>query len=270
VAEREHLEQTSNGVITVLTDILSLVDPVAFGRAQKIRERVREIGELVGVSPTWSVELAGLLSQLGVLTLPPEVLTKARGRQELTGTEKSMLSRVPEIGRDLLVHIPSFQEVGELVRLQAARFDGLGVGNGHLRGDQLPLGVRVLKVAIDQIQLESEGLAPTEAWSKLAEDSGAYDPDVLAAAEKIALGLSTRAPTTRVIARVGLMDLRLGWTLHQAVVAPDGTLLLGAGHTLTPAVLERIHNFAKVSGVRLPIVVERDEPVALAEPLLTS
>ena len=45
LAERELLEKTLKGTVQVLTEILSLVNPEAFGRASRITRYAREIAE---------------------------------------------------------------------------------------------------------------------------------------------------------------------------------------------------------------------------------
>jgi DNA-binding NtrC family response regulator len=77
VAERELLEQTLSGAVRVMSDILALVNPVAFGRATRIRRYMRHMAEQMHLDDVWEYELAGLLSQIGCVTLTAETLNRA-------------------------------------------------------------------------------------------------------------------------------------------------------------------------------------------------
>ena len=63
VAERELLGQTLNGSVQILTEILSLINPVAFGCASRIRRMVKQIAVVLKVENAWQVEIAAMLSQ---------------------------------------------------------------------------------------------------------------------------------------------------------------------------------------------------------------
>jgi len=80
MAEKELLEQTLNGSVNLLTDILSMVDPDAFGRAEHLRDEVKTVAAWFRSTRKWELELAGMLSQIGFVAIPPSVLAKARGR----------------------------------------------------------------------------------------------------------------------------------------------------------------------------------------------
>ena len=57
MAEKELLEQTLNGSVNLLTDILSMVDPDAFGRAQQLRDEIQTVAAWVRSTRKWELEL---------------------------------------------------------------------------------------------------------------------------------------------------------------------------------------------------------------------
>ena len=77
-AEKELLGKTLSGSIRVMTEILSLVNPTAFGRGQRIRKFVNTMVTELGVSDKWQFELAALLSQIGFITIPEEIMEKIK------------------------------------------------------------------------------------------------------------------------------------------------------------------------------------------------
>ena len=154
--------------------------------------------------------------------------------------------------------MPPLLEVATLVKLQHARYDGGDEGR-ELRGDEIPLGARILKVASDAVELEAQGRAPADVLRALIRRHGWYDPRVIAAAEAVMQGRGPAESNGWVVKEVRLGELQAGWRLHRDLIAQNGTLLLGAGHTLTPAILESILNFSIISKISGPVAVEVPE-----------
>src|SRR5690606_7721300 len=119
-------EETLNGSIKVMTDLLALVDPAAFGRAQRLREEIRAVAQWFGVARSWELELGAMLSQIGSVAVPANVLQKAHRNENLTGPERDMLVRVPETGAKLLGNIPRLGPVSQIVLYQFKNYDGTG------------------------------------------------------------------------------------------------------------------------------------------------
>ena len=85
-----------------------------------------------------------------------------------------------------------------------------------------------------------------------------YDPAVLTALDAQLLDeaaeFALRAMTVR------LADLRIGMELLEDVITTDDRLVVvGAGTAITGAMLERLHNFARIKGIREPIVIKRPD-----------
>ncbi|MGC8783326.1 MAG: hypothetical protein ACP5RN_02915 [Armatimonadota bacterium] len=55
---------------------------------------------------------------------------------------------------------------------------------------------------------------------------------------------------------ISVRGLRIGHILASDVYTADGKLLISAGHRVSEALLERIRNFAEVTGIREPLYVE--------------
>jgi hypothetical protein len=83
--------------------------------------------------------------------------------------------------------------------------------------------------------------------------SGVYDPVLLDKAQKCL------APRTKSLEKmpVGhphlLPALAVGMLLTADIETTSGILLVSAGHTITETILERVHNFAALCGVKEPI-----------------
>ena len=68
-AERVLLEQTLRGSIKALTEILSLTNPLAFGRASRLRQCMNALVAALGIPVNWHLEVAAMLSQIGCVLL---------------------------------------------------------------------------------------------------------------------------------------------------------------------------------------------------------
>ena len=168
-AEKEVLEGTLQGTAELLIEVLSWANPEIFGRAVHLRNLARAITAKMGMGNTWEIELAAMLCQIGMLALPPEILTKATGGEPLDDEEQRTVESVPAIGAELLERIPRLENVARIVMYQNKYFDGSGFPRDHVAGKEIPLGSRVLKVAADYLQLRSGGLSRADSVKALQD-----------------------------------------------------------------------------------------------------
>lgn len=256
-AERDLLEKTLSGSIKVLTDILSMVDPESFGRAVMLRDSTRTLAKALKVPNLWEVVVAAMVAQIGCVTIPPQLTAKARSGQPLSPEETLMLSRVPEIGRNLLGNIPRLESVAKIVLYQNKWFDGSGFPQDAIAQQEIPLGSRILKILSDMAQLESSGMTKPAALKQMRTRVGWYDPDVLGAAVACFASPTPHvAATDRVVIKAWVKNLCIGQVLMSDVTTQDDTLLISAGHTISETLLEKIKNYAQLTGIKEPIYVE--------------
>jgi response regulator RpfG family c-di-GMP phosphodiesterase len=255
-AEKDLLERTLNGAIQTLTDILSVIDPQSFGHSQTLRDHMRGFAKAQNQADTWALEMAAMLCPVGHVSIPPVVLQKTRAGLTLTGQEKDMITRVPQVGSDLIAGIPRLETVAQTIRYQAKNFDGTGFPSDSVRGSDIPVGARVLHVLYDMVRLEERGVARTRAIENMQKRVGVYDPDVLAAVSAhfdIFIDKPTEMTATR---KVSLRELRSGMVLAADLLTKDNMLIVRSGTQISSMLLERLHNFAQVAGVQEPIGVQ--------------
>lgn len=265
-AERELLEKTLSGSVRLLTDVLSLIDPVSFGRGQILKDNIRSFAQHLNVGQTWDLEMAAMLSHIGCVTVPPPVLLKVRSGFGLTGAERDLMARVPEFGARLLSNIPRLESVARIVLYQNKNFDGTGFPLDGVAGQDIPIGARILKVLADLEQCEAEGKPKHKAIEEMRARGDCYDPMVLKAA-CASFDLSppeSPAGSTQDLA-VSVKDLHPGCLLLADVKTTDGILIVKAGMTVSLALLERLRNFANMAGVQEPIPVRVPLAGAAAE-----
>lgn len=254
-AERELLERTLRGCVKTLTDILAMADPHAFGHAQRLRDLALELARHMGLTMTWELEVAALLSPIGNITLTAGLVARSWDRQPLNPEEKRMLSRVPAIGSDLLQHIPRLEGVARVILYQDRRYDESSTPGDEVTGTQIPLHARLLKAVSDLARAERRGLTRAAAVEELRENRSWYDPEVLATVVRC-FGRSTVAGQSRLEGHaIMLKEVAVGQVLAADVETVHGMLIVAAGQTVTEPLLRRLHNFASLTGVKEPLLI---------------
>lgn len=258
-AERELLEKTLKGSIDLLFELLSTLDPISFGRAQVLGERARRIAVAMRMERPWIVSLAAVLSQIGTLTVPTSLLSKARAGSLLDQNEREVLTRVPEIGSNLIRHIPRLEEVAEIIRYMNKNFNGSGYPPGPVFGDQIPLGARILRVASDFQDLLPKRRDRLDTVEYMKSRVSWYDPKVVAELEDLLLEEHSRE-VIQEARPLPLADLREGHMLAQGIFTADGLLVVPEGTVLRASHMEKMRNFQRISGLREPIWVIGPDP----------
>ena len=250
MAERELLEQTLNGCIKVLSEVLALLNPEAFERALRVAAHTTMIARQLGLNELWQLETAARLSQLGCITLPEETLKKVYQGEALSTEEQQVFAMHPFVASDLLQKIPRMDEIARTIAHQEAHFDGYGVGSNQIGGAEIPLGSRILKAALDFEALEVSGTSKADALAELHRRTGWYDPEVLAALEQ---AVATEIAFSQ--EQVGLAGLTEGMLVGEDIHTTDGRLLVKRGARVTEPFIRRLESFARTHGVREPITV---------------
>ncbi|MGH2483774.1 MAG: HD-GYP domain-containing protein, partial [Candidatus Limnocylindria bacterium] len=89
------------------------------------------------------IRIAALLHDLGKLALPGSILDKP---SSLTEMEWQVVGEHPRIGQVILEQATSMRDAVPIVLHHHERYDGTGYPHG-LRGDEIPLGARIVAVA---------------------------------------------------------------------------------------------------------------------------
>jgi response regulator RpfG family c-di-GMP phosphodiesterase len=259
IAERELLEQTLHGSIKALTDVLSIANPVAFGRATRLKQLAARIAQQLSAPERWAVEVAAMLSQIGYIVLPTATVERVFAGKPLSAPEKQMVEKVPGIAQQIVANIPRLEPVHEILDNYQRPWNGAGLAPGDtIRGERIPLGARILKVALDYDVLEDSGKSVDDVLRTLEGRPGLYDPSVLNALIKAPLSALDGATRS-----VRLAELRSGMIVAEDVKTATGTLLVARGNEVTQSTLQRLFNFASSVGIREPMLVLAGGPEPL-------
>lgn len=258
-AERDLLEQTLAGSIKVLVDVLSMVDPVAFGRTTRLRAWSAQIARAMALTNAWELDLAAMLSPIGQLTLPGEVIEKLRSGAALSEAEQDLVSQSPETSRNLIANIPRLKHVGEIVYYQAKDFDGGGFPKDSVSGADIPVGSRILRVLIDLSDASGANEPGPAVFARLSQNAKRYDPQILEIARtSICLERDQSAESVRgEPITIPMSQLRTGDLLSSKILTENGQLVLSEGHEITEVLLAKLRNLERVKRLQDNVVVTR-------------
>ncbi len=178
-AERELLGKTLGGSIRVLTDLLALAKPIAFHRTQRIRSLIKKTIADIQKDTHWQIEIGAMLSQIGCVTIPDDILKKAFGGRMLTDSESIMFNNHPIVAADMIKNIPRLEKVADIIRYQEKYFDGSGYPSDEIAGDKIPIGSRLLKIILDYDKMVNAGNEPENALRDMKNMEGRYDHELL-------------------------------------------------------------------------------------------
>ena len=249
-AESELLEKTLGSSVKVLTEMLSMANPTAFSRASRIVPYVRHIVNQLDLPDKWEFELAAMLSQIGCISLPPDVLEKVNRGEPLDDVEHKAYSAHPEIGYELINHIPRLGNIADIIRAQREPFNRSSEGSSLNEEDRAALGGHILKTALDFDQLLARGMPTKVLTRRLGIMAGDETPEILAALADLESRMVRK--TTK---KLRVDDLERRMVLDQDVSATDGLLLAAKGQEISFPVLARLRNYADGIGVVQPIKV---------------
>jgi len=262
-AEKEFLKGALRGIIKVLTDLLGLVNPEAMGRAARVKRLVADMARYLDAPDVWRIELAVMLSQLGAVVMPESMFAALRAEGSLTGDRERLFARHPAIGADLLVNIPKLGEVADIIRFQETPFAG-GEAGGPA-GAEIPLGARLLKVALDFDRLLTSGHGREEALAALAGREGLYDPKAL---ELLGVLAGSREGYCR--GESSVSALTAGMVLEEDICLGTGEKAAVAGQVVDPGLLERLESasVSRMTPLKVLTPASEDTSPGMADPEL--
>ena len=260
--DRELLDGTIDGAVKLLAEVLKGADPMAFGRGQILRDYASQFyRSLYDCAVPWDIELACTLLSVGYVTIPPNILFRARAGHDLTDQEERQLAAAPQAGSELLSCIPRLESVAEIVLYQNKNFDGSGFPFNGVAGSAIPFGARLFRVLADLMRWEAAGAGRGAAYEKLKAESHLYDSAILDAC-KCGLKFATNGKHERVSQVISLDELSVLDVLSKPLPTSSGLLVAPEGTVVSKLTLRKIRNFAKLNLMRSEVSVSVLRPIS--------
>lgn len=249
-AEKELLEKTLSGSIKVLTEILGLINPTAFGHSIRIGNYVEHMVEVLGLKPEWHYKLAATLSQIGCVTIPQEILDKVYTGKTLMENEKAMVQSHPNIAKNLIEKIPRLGTVARMIEAQGQEFQRRTENPNFAGEDPIALGGHLIKVALDFDKLILKGSSLAEAANTLSIRPREYLNEAVSALRSLPL-----SKIEVVKHMVTVKELNTNMVLEQDIRANNGILIAIKGQEISFTMIQRLKSFSNSIGVREPFEV---------------
>ncbi len=263
--EKDLLEKTLVGSVSVLVEIITAAHPREFQLAQRVREELTHVCQALHYEHSWTATMAALLLPLGML-LNTGGRTEPITSQVIAEKSASMLRKIPRLS--------AMTDVITAIALPVSR-------SHELPGGEIPYESRLLRILYDLLTLEAIGKPRSLALRMLMNTTGIYDSHILEelaahyAPHIVTYSEITAEPAIRVPQRdlsalnakqeepelgmsimVSVSELLAGDVLVEPMIAMDGSLLLDPGHVITEANLNRLNMLVDTRGIREPICIK--------------
>ncbi len=184
--EKLHVEQMAAlhlRTIEALALAIDAKDHTTHDHLQRVRVYAIEIGKEMGLSAVdlEALRAAALLHDIGKLAVPEHIINKP-GRLSPEEFEKMKIH--PVVGGEILERVNFPYPVVPIVRAHHEKWDGTGYPDG-LRGEQIPIGARILTVVdcLDALTSDRQyrrGIPLDEAMREVVSQAGKqFDPQVV-------------------------------------------------------------------------------------------
>jgi response regulator RpfG family c-di-GMP phosphodiesterase len=259
-AEKELLENTLQGSIQVLTEVLSLVNPSAFGRALRMRRYIHHVVTHMALADPWRFEVAAMMSQLGCVTLHPETIEAVYAGRPLSPAEKARFDAHPSVAHDLLAKIPRLEPVAWMIEHQNdPPAEG---GRANLETADMRLGANLLRVTQAFDELVGKGSSQSEAASILSGELKGFDPRIFQALQELDLNSKKAQEAVRDCAIHELIPF--GMVMEQELRTKSGVLLAARGQEVTAAFIVRLKSFLEYGTIGRTVTVSSSRNRAVA------
>lgn len=177
------------GTVSALSQAIDAKDGFTRGHADRVSRIAGALARemRLGEHQIEQIELAGLLHDIGKIGVEDRILMKP---DRLEADEQELMRRHPIYGASILEPSAALRPLVPLVLYHHERFDGTGYPEG-LRGDEIPLGSRIIIVADAYEAMTSDRIYRKSIGHEAAmqqlnrHKSVQFDPDVVRALEKL-------------------------------------------------------------------------------------
>jgi response regulator RpfG family c-di-GMP phosphodiesterase len=263
LGERELLTKTLNGSIKVMIDILEVQSPYVFTQSGRLRRLAHDLAIAMKLEDqSWEIELAALLSQIGAVTIPQEILYKQLKGTELNDSDREMIASIPRMGRQLIKNIPRMENVAEAVGNQNCTYLHR-LDSDHPMGKDIPIISRILKIILDFDRFRSITHSSVEAVTKMQSRDSEYDPAIFSVFCTNVLKIDEQLSYKATKAKMGekqifVDDLKIGMVLSRDVIDKKDILIVAKQTVITEVLMFKLSNYFRSQSIITPVFIETD------------
>jgi putative two-component system response regulator len=232
------LSDTLTGSIKIMADILTLISPQSFFQSSRHKHFIKETLQVLGISETWTIEIAAMLSTLGCVAVPAHILKKKFSPDLLNEDELKILRLHPQLGAQLISQIPKLGTVAEIIRNQLD--PPVASSDIELLSSNLILGSQMLKFFNDYDGFVSSSANSLAALKKMETADYKYPVVLLRALKKIL----EKDFLTYIKRDVKFSELEEGMILEEDIRLPNGAKLMETQTELSSHFMGILKHFA--------------------------
>jgi CheY-like chemotaxis protein len=226
MAEKELLRGTLRGCVKVLVDVLNLVSPEAFSRGERVKRLLMALAKKLGITNTLKLELAGMLSQIGMVAVPQDIIFKRFRGERLLPEEEQIYRMHASVAASLLSQIPRMNEVVELIGCQKDCF---------VEESAMPLDAVLLNMCLEYDDLEQLNVDKDLIVEELRLHWEGKAPFAFRALMEIVF-----KDTGYIPGKVALNNLLPGMILKQDIIDGSGLLIMAKGQEISELACVRL------------------------------
>ncbi|WP_223437425.1 MULTISPECIES: HD domain-containing phosphohydrolase [unclassified Pseudomonas] len=262
--ELKHSYVTGTEMFSLLANLRM---PPAKQTNRQIIELVRVYCKLHGLDEGTSRDLtmAAALYNIGKLSWTDSMMTAPADL--LHHNDRERYRNYPKQSESLLMTLDPMKDAARLILHHQERWDGSGFPD-RLKGEAIPVGSRLLKLAVDFIELQrglilERQMNSDEALVYIRSYAGKlYDPEMVEDFIKVcAAYLSDVSLADPMVKVMTTRELAAGMVLARNLNADNGMLLLNAGKVLNGPLVEKLIAFEAMEGAKYSIFVKVPEEV---------
>jgi hypothetical protein len=251
VAEKVLLQRTLLGAIKAIIDIMTLISPEVVGRAQRLKRRVSGLASALNIADRWQVEVAALLTHLGLVSLPDSITYKFFRGRELDVRESARLREATQAANRLIANVPRLEPVSALLMSVSNASDG----EEQLLPAPGTIQAQVLQLAVDVERLEAQGLRGQTLLETL-QATGDFPEHLLEALKSVTMEASRELASSE----VAVKDLHVGMVLDEDIKTTRDVLIAPRGCEVTQSFIEHIRHFlAQLSKPTITVLTHSSE-----------
>lgn len=260
LSEKDLLNKTCAGAVSMLTDVLEATKPEICSRLGSLSQVVDQLLTNSRIPKRWDYALASRLALVGFACLDEQSAKSYEQASPHTEEWRFAVERAVGIGGRMVRRIPRLECVGEIIESCHDVTGCYCYTNPKSNAAIVRNGSTVIALAMAWDSLRRQGLKQRDAIFELQELFTELAADYVEAFEKFPV---SQAVEEQVGVKVALADLTPGMVLQADAQGRDGSVLLRAGSRLSEAHIEKLrHGTEHVGGTRPIMVVENTAGVA--------
>lgn len=264
VSSKKKLNDSFNAQKGLLGDMLDMLSAtieyrtgLGASHSKRVAKQSRVLAEKLGESEVncKRIYYCALLHEVGMVGLPDEILENV----DMANINEEPLVSHPQIGAIIVGQVERLSTLKENILHQNENVDGSGVP-GHLSGDEIPIGARIIRIVKDFDFLiagkknhQKMSIGNAKSWMKERANVW-YDSKILQEFYEL-LKENKGSEDASMDYSVGLELLRKGNVLAEDLVLHNGNVMLKAGQEINNLMIEKLRLYEDSYNTKITLFI---------------